>query len=296
MTLACLRTGLRAAARRPRLAVALWLVNLTLAAAAATPAMLAFREAFDRAPAADRLRQGFSFGLTVELLQAWPGRLATLVSFALAAAVLALLANALTSGGVLEVLTTGDDRRFLHRFGRGAGHFFGRFLRVGIAAGLTLVALAGLVAAAAGALARRLEESPWEPMWVVMGGARLGLIALVALVALVALDVARIRLVREDGRRAVRLYWGSLALVLRHPVATLGIWAGTAALFALVLGLYALVRAVAPAQAWAGILFMVLAQQAVMLCRAALRVALFAGEIALVERLAAPLSTPPAVG
>jgi hypothetical protein len=135
-------------------------------------------------------------------------------------------------------------------------------------------------------------------MWLVMGGLRLSLAALAALVALVALDVARVRIVREDERRAVRLYWGSLALVLRHPRATLGLWAGTATLFAVVMGLYALVRTLVPAAAWAGIAVMLLAQQAVILARAGLRVALFAGEIALVERLAspAPESALPAVG
>jgi hypothetical protein len=86
--------------------------------------------------------------------------------------------------------------------------------------------------------------------------------------------------------------------VLRHPRATLGLWAGTATLFAVVMGLYALVRTLGPAAAWAGIAVMLLAQQAVILARAGLRVALFAGEIALVERLAspAPESALPAVG
>jgi len=61
----------------------------------------------------------------------------------------------------------------------------------------------------------RLEDSEWEPMWLVMGGLRFSVVAIVALIALLALDIARVRMVREDGRRAVRLYLGSLAFVLR---------------------------------------------------------------------------------
>jgi hypothetical protein len=138
MTLAFLRAGLRDAARQPRLALALWLVNLVLAGAAAAPALLMFREVLSYAPEGDRLLQGFSFGIVVELLRADAAPYRLLLLFAAAAAALAVLANAFTTGGVLDVLTTDDRRRFLHRFGRGGGHFLARFLRVGLVAGLVL--------------------------------------------------------------------------------------------------------------------------------------------------------------
>jgi hypothetical protein len=84
--------------------------------------------------------------------------------------------------------------------------------------------------------------------------------------------------------------------VLRHPVATVGMWLAVAALFAAVLALYLGLRQVLPAATWSGIAAMLLLQQAVMLARAGLRVALFAGEVELVERLlpVVPEPVPPA--
>jgi hypothetical protein len=136
------------------------------------------------------------------------------------------------------------------------------------------------------ALSRLLEDSPWPPTDVVIGVVRIVLVFAVAVVVLVALDLARILVVRDDSRRAVRLYGSSLRLVLRHPAATLGLWTGNALLGSLALAVYLAFRSVVPAGTWAGIVLMVAAQQAFMLARAGLRVALFGGERALLDRLA----------
>jgi hypothetical protein len=285
MALLALRAGIREAIRQKRLAVALWLVNLLLAGAAAIPAFLVLGDAFRHSPEGDRLLQGFSVGLVVEALRA-DARFRLLLPVAAAAGVLALLANALTSAGVLDVLTTDDRRSFLHRLGRGAGHFAGRFLRMGIAAGAALLVPTALVLAGAKALSRALVDAAWPPTSVALLLLRVVLLLTIAVIVLVALDLARIRVVREDSRRALRLYWSSLGLVFRHPVATLGLWAGNSVLLLLVVAFYLAFRHVVPASTWAGIVLMFVVQQVVMLARAGLRVALFAGEIALLDRLA----------
>jgi hypothetical protein len=288
-----LLTGLRVAARQRRLAVALWLVNLVLAAAAALPAFLVLGDTLARSPAGDRLLEGLSIGLVAEALHT-DMRFGLLVPVAAAAGLFALLANAFTSGGVLDVLSTDDRRSFLHRFGRGAGHFAGRFFLMGIAAGITLLVPAAVVVAGSKALRKALADSPWPPTDVAIALGRLVLLVAIAVTALVALDLARIRVVREDSRSTVRLYGSSLALVLRHPLATLGLWSGNALVLALVVAVYVAFRGLVPATTWAGILLMLAAQQTVMLARAGLRVALFAGEMALVERLlpASPAPEP----
>jgi hypothetical protein len=73
--------------------------------------------------------------------------------------------------------------------------------------------------------------------------------------------------------------------VARHPLATLGLWAGNALLVLAVALAYLVLRNLVPAATWAGIVLMAVAQQLVMLARAGLRIALFASEIALVDRL-----------
>lgn len=282
--MASLVAGLRRASAQPRLALMLWLVNLVLALVAAGPAASTLHALLADAPAGDRLLEGFSFGIAADLLKAEPGRFRLLFALVIVAAVLALLANTATTGGVLDVLTTDDRRRFLHRFGRGAGRFFGRFLRAGLAAGLVVAAGAAVATAALRLLKRRLEDSPWEPMPFALGLAWLVLVAGLAVLVLLALDVGRIGIVREDGRSALRACWTGLRFVLRHPFAVLGIWAGCACLFGVVLAAYLGVRSTVPAASALGIALMVVAQQLVMLARAGLRVALFGGLLDALDR------------
>src|SRR5262249_24092148 len=163
-------------------------------------------------------------------------------------------------------------------------------------AGVRLIVPGGLVIAGGKALSRALVDAAWPPTTVAIALSRVGLVLAIAVTALVALDLARIRVVRDDSRRAVRLYWSSVGLVLRHPLATLGLWAGNALLFAFVVALYVAFRNLVPARTWLGILLMLAAQQAVMLARAGLRIALFAGEAALLDRLVptASQTAPPA--
>lgn len=288
MFITCALRGLGRALANPRLAVLLWLVNAGLAAIAAIPAFFHLSSALGSRPEGDRLLDGFSFGLMAELGHyqgAWAG---ILMSMLLPLAAVALLGNALISGGVLEVLTAQDDRRLLHRFGRGAGHFFGRFFRAGLVAGLVGLVVAGVLAALVRWIGRRLEDSAWEPMGFLVALVRFGLVALVVLVVLMALDLARVRMVLEDSRQAIRLFFRSLTFVLRHPVKVLGLWAVNSVVLGGVMLAYLAYCSGFPATRGRFILAMVIVQQAVMLCRAGLRVGLWAGEIALWERMAPP--------
>ena len=288
------REGFAALRRSPRLALTLWLVNLTLALAAGVPGWLALRSAIGLAPGADALGDGFSVGVLVDLVEMRPGLLGGLFLSALGVAFLGLLAGAAVQGGVLEVLTSRDDRPFAHRFGRGAGRFFFRFVRAGV-----LALLAGAIAAAllAGPLlavgGRMRRESGQEVLSNLVSLAGLAVAALVLLVALLALDAARIRVVREDARRVLPLLRSGFAVVLGHPVKWLGTWGVNALLVGLALGLYLAFRDAVPAGTGPLVLLMVLAQQAFVLVRSGLKVALAGSEMALIERLR-PLPPAPA--
>jgi hypothetical protein len=117
------------------------------------------------------------------------------------------------------------------------------------------------------------------------------LAGLVVLLALLSLDAARIRIVREDARRVLPLLRSGFAVVLGHPVQWLGTWAVNAALAALALAAYLAFRSRVPAGTVPLVLAMAVAQQAFVLARAWLRVALLGSERALVERLR-PLAVP----
>ena len=108
----------------------------------------------------------------------------------------------------------------------------------------------------------------------------------------VALDLARIRVARDDVRKGVRVFRATLRAVLRRPWQVLAIWTPLALVFVAIAALYLGFRGLLPASGGAVLLALFLVQQLVMIARAAMRVALWSGEIALVERQwpAAPLT------
>ncbi len=296
MFITCALRGLWRAATMPRLALVLWLVNLVLAAVAALPALVRWSSAVADRPEGDRLLQGLSLGLLAEMAHYDGPALTPLVPVLAGVVGVTLLLNAFMSGGALEVLHADDDRRLLHRFGRGGGHFFGRFLRAGLLAAVVAALVGGILAAAVTAVGKRLEDSPWEPMAFTIGVIRLVLVGGTLVTVLMALDLARVQIVRDDARRVVRIFFRSLGLALRHPVRVLGLWGINGLAILALLVAYGAYRNAVPAATWPLIALMALVQQAVMVSRAGLRVALLAGEMALVARIAppAPVEATPA--
>lgn len=300
MIAAATREGLAAARRTPQLALTLWLVNLAVALTAGIPAFFLIKSAMGLLPGADALGQGFNLGVLLDLLELRPGLLGALFLSAMGVAFFGLLVGAGATGGALEVLASRDDRPFALRFGRGAGRFFGRFVRAGLLAGVVAALAAGLVAgplAAFGGRMRRESGAEVASQVVSLGAVLLG--GLVVLLALLALDAARVRIVREDARRVLPPVRSGFAVVLGHPVKWLGTWSVNAALVALALALYLAFRHAVPAGTGPLIVLMALVQQAFVLTRAWLRVALLGSEMALVERLRplpvpAPVAPPPA--
>jgi hypothetical protein len=294
MIAAATREGLAAARRNPRLAVTLWLVNLALALAVGVPGWLALRSAIADLPEADALREGFRLSVLLDLVELRPGLVGGLALSAMGIAFLGLLVGAAAAGGVLEVLSSADDRLFAHRFGRGAGRFFSRFVRAGLLAMVLFALAAAVVAGPLFALGARMRrESGAEGLSLLVSVAAPAVAGLVLLLVLLVLDVARIRIVREDARRILPLLRSGLALVLGHPLKWLGTWVVNAVLVLAALGLYLWFRDAVPAGTGILVAAMFVAQQAFVLARSWLRVALFGSERALVERLR-PLAEAPA--
>jgi hypothetical protein len=288
------RRGITAARRETRLVLALWLVSLALALAAALPSWLALSDAMELRPGTDVLADSLRLGVVADLDELHPGIVTGLVRAGLAAFGLAFLAGLAATGGALDVLTSGHHRPFAYRFGRGAGRFFGRFLRLSL---LTLVAAALLVAVAAApllALSRYLRrESGSEWLAVLVWLLALAVAGLAVLLALLLQDAARVRVVREDQRRVWPLWRSSLRLVLGHPLKWLRVWSWNALLLALCFALYALLAQAIPAGPL--LVVLVLLQQAFVIARCGLRVALLNAEIELVGSLAPtnpPLAPP----
>jgi hypothetical protein len=292
MVLQATRNGLGLALGHKKLAALLWLCGLAIAAAAGVPMWMALAAAITPLPHADVLADGLRFGVLADLVEMRPGLLQGLVFAALGAVGLGLLAGALATGGVLEVLSSDDARPLGHRFGRGAFRFFGRFLRAGVVAAVLALVLGGLFAAPFMALSRRAAESAWEPARLVNGLAGAAFAFLGVLLALLALDAARIQIVRDDTRRVLPAFARGARAVLRHPGQWLGTWAVNALLVGVALAVYLFLRGRLPAAA--PLALVVALQQAFAFTRCLFRTALLGSEMALVDRhLPRPASPRP---
>jgi hypothetical protein len=287
--------GFRSALRRPGLVLLLWAWHTVLALVVTLPAWSRMHSATALAPETDVLLRGVQLGTLIELLQQEGAVVPTLVMTMMALAGVTLLSNAFVAGGILEVLVADDARPLLHRFFRGAGHFFFRSLRLLVTATVAFVLVGGLVAAALSAALRPLSSGGWEPGALLAGLLVSAVVGAVAGLAFVSLDYARVRLVTGDGRRMLRNWLGALRFVLGRPLATGVIGFG---LFGLVLATMAL-AAWLPlrlgATNWVAIATASILQQLVVAAWIAVRVWQLASE-AEFYRLAMPPPAPEPAG
>jgi len=285
--------GTAVARRNPRLVATLWLFNLALALAGALPGWMTLSALMGPLPGADALGEAFRFGVLSDLSELQPGLVSGLGRAALATFGLGLVVALATTGGTLEVLASADERSLAHRFGRGAGRFFPRFLRLGLITLLAAPLATGLAAAPLLALSRHLRResgSEWlaVSVWVLAAAVA----GLVLVFVLLVQDAARVLLVRDDERRVRRLLRPALGTVLRHPLKWLSVWSWNAVLLSVLFALYlALSSAVPPGKL---LVVLVLLQQAFVLLRCGLRVALLGAEIELVAALRPRPPAPPA--
>ena len=305
MTLiACFRSGLSDAARRPKLLATLWALNLGLAAAATLPLAGWLSAVLPLAPEADLLVNRYSFGVAAELQQDAGPAMRLVWAAVLGTSLLALLAGPLLAGGILETLGSSDRRPFFHRFFRGGGHFYGRFLRLAVLFAVSTALVAGIAAGILRAALRPLRESAWEP-----GAPVARLILLTAVLAIVAwfwtgLDYARIHVSRDDSRRMWRAWMSGLRFATRFRGRAFALLALNGLLTLALAAAYLGFRLAVPSHTLGLIALMFVAQQAFMWARAGLRVALVASERLLHEEmrpmlgrpiiaLPAPLPSPP---
>ena len=288
--------GLRTAARNSKLTWLLWAWYGLLALVPAFPVWRWWNQVLGSSPEGAAVLKRFDLGVFLDLTRSeGVGGLGLMSSAAAAAAGLALVSSAFAFGGILEVLGSEDDQRpFMHRFFRGGGRFFWRYLRLAIMAAVGVALATGLVSAILTAVLKPLSESEWEPGFYLAGAITVAVVLLTAAVFLLALDYARIRVARDDSRRMLRAYAAGIGFVLRRAVSVYGIAFAFLVIEAAFVVAHLAYETNAPAAGtWGAIAALVLVQQVVVLSRVFVRVAMVATErsfyaAALPEPLPAP--------
>jgi hypothetical protein len=273
-------SGLRQAAGRPALATTLWLCNLLLAAIVAVPAWVAFGAPFNFSPESDQLLQGFNLRFLIEAFKYDRSSVLTLLSATtIAVALVALVGNALSAGGVLEILTVRDGRRFLHRFWRGTGRFFGRFFRLLVMWLVTLVVLGALATMGTGVVSLVLSNSSSELARFLSNLLVPAVLLLVFGFCTLVLDYARVQMALDDSRSAFKAWFRALFFVVRHLPGTASIGIVFAAI---ALGLFAVsvwYQTGARSDTGSLIALLFLVQQVTLWANSVLRVGAIAGAI-----------------
>jgi hypothetical protein len=278
---ASITVGLREAWRHPKLVWLLFAWHGLLALVPTLPAWSWCNGVLGASPEAASALKRFDMGIFLDLT-AGKGinGLGLLTGAAVAVGAIALLSSAFAFGGILEVLAARDDRRpFMHRFFRGGGHFFWRFLRLAAIAGVCLALATGIVSGLQTVAISAASNSEWEPSAYLAGAAGVAVLLVVAAFFLLALDYARIRVSRDDSRSMLKSYFSGLAFVARRLRAAYGIAVAILAIEVVLVLAYVAYEANTPAAGtWAAIASLVLIQQVVVSGRVFLRVALVGAE------------------
>lgn len=276
----CILRGIRTTVRNPKLVLLLWTWSLLLALAAGIPALLWFSGALNTRVETESLLTRFNIGAIADLSKDSEAAPFSFLWASMAGtALIALVGSAFMNGGILEVLGSEDDSRpFMHRFHRGGGRLFWRFVRLSAIAFTGVALVVGIAAALRTRIMTPLSDSEWEPAGMFWGLVGLAVTGLVALWFLLALDYARIRVARDGSRAMLRVYVGALGFVARRLLATYGLAILGLVVLGALLGAYVAWETVWTASTWMTILGLVGVQQVVVLARTGLRVTLVSAE------------------
>ena len=271
--------GIRNASHVKRMIVVLWIFLILMGAVATTPIAAVISRSLGHSLWAHDLLRGLDPSWITEVFhdsRGYPGE-AVPVTLGLSL-LIALLGHLLAAGGALSVFAAEDRRYTAARFFEGCGRYFWRFFRLML---LSLV-LIGIVMAINSGL-KAIEEKLWGEGMVetpIFYSTRVRLAFLFFLLVVVGMvtDFAKIRLVVEPGRSAIRAFFWSIRFVVRNFGRCFRIWLSLILAGVALYLLYDRIAAWLPQTTMAGVLLLLTAQQAYILSRLWLRMTFWASE------------------
>jgi hypothetical protein len=285
-SLTAAREGFRLAGRHKRLAVVLWLAPLVPALVVAAIAATNLAPTLSRSLFADYALEGGWFTVLMEFRSSRADALGTIVRpGVIVMALLSILVQVTISAGVVETLI---ERRSKHPFVLGMRRNFFRFLRTsGLLTVLTIAALVGARFLLKGFT--KLAEVQADGRFDLLGFA-LAVILFVGVWATfdLAADLSRISAARHDDRSMVRGFFRSWWTVVGQPGLFVPLYlvflVATVALHAV----YTVLRAPWTPSTAIAIGALLLAQQAVMVIRAFIKLGFWGAEVAAFRLLDEP--------
>jgi hypothetical protein len=216
--------GAAAASRRPRVLLILYLVNLVFALLVAGPFYAQAKADLGHSLLGRNL-QALDFVWLGELFYRYQNVAPAVAAWLLGSVLLYAVLSVFLSGGTIGRLLDAEGRTTAQSFFSDCGRYFWRFLRLFLLALPCYILALGAVPAALSALLGPIVENArteWTPFAVSLGRTALALLAL-SLVHMV-FDYARVRIVAEADRSALRALGTALAFLGRRFFRSWGLY------------------------------------------------------------------------
>ena len=308
-TLSNLSQGYKSVRAAGRLVVFLYLVNLAFSLVLAVPMYEAIADSLGRSQAGERMARGFDYqwweefrdqghglattygpsvfgrGALLNNLEGLVGmRLGTLPSSVLLTLIIYIIVHTFLAGGILGSYAQESPGFNLRGFLGEATRYFPRFLGLMIFSWVFFYAVGFVLNARLSALLERVSHHALTERTPFFAGLAVSLIVWVLMMFIqMVFDYARIRTVMTGRANIFRAAWEGLALVLRHPLATFGLYYLLFIMTAIVSVAYVLLKETIVQRAAAGVLLAFVLQQLFILALVGMRCWTYAGQLHLMR-------------
>jgi hypothetical protein len=197
--------GFRGSARKGRMLVYLWLVNILFSLIMVTPFYFLLQKDFSRSLAGEKLVQGLDLLSLGDIIFKYQGVSSLFVGWMLVPSLLFLFLQIFLNGGIIGRIAAGEEKINICNFFGDCGKYFWRFLRVFLISIIGYLVVFGLLGRILSAIYKAwIKNAATE--WTVIIASLLRLLVLLLLFSLVKMffDYAKIRLVAEQSKKAVR--------------------------------------------------------------------------------------------
>ncbi|HDT13136.1 MAG TPA: hypothetical protein ENO03_02140 [Candidatus Aminicenantes bacterium] len=281
--------GIKGAAAEGKMLLLLWLFNVLFASVIYVQFSGYLRDVFGASGAAANFLKSLDFNIIIEMLTFEGAGLSAIASLAMFLALVYGIFSLFISGGILHTLfkrrgggrgnTENTRIRLAPVFFQGGGKFFGRFIRLflwslALWAGAAIVMMVPVMAL--GAVSRNgTNESLMFNLGLATAAFGLFLIFLIMMIV----DYARIRLVVEDSRGALKSLLRSVGFIFRRFGKTLALYYLFLLTGAAVIALYCVISSGIKTYSIVPILIAFLFGQIFIFARGWLKVGLQAGQL-----------------
>jgi hypothetical protein len=279
------KEGVRLVNRNKRMWLLFLLVNLLFASVLVLPVFNLLSDLLSHSLYAEATFKDLDVQMVAEFLYQYQGFPTAWLPLLVAGIVLYLVASTFMAGGVLEVFHSEDARFSLSKFLSGCGKYFPRFLRLLLFSLLFYAAVLGINAGLAALSGKWLENSLSERPVAGLVWLRTAVILFLLCLVNMAFDYAKIKLVVDESKKAMRTTMASIRFLTQNLRATFGLYFTIGLIGVFFLLAYTMLGNTLPSTSAGLVLVGFLLQQIFILSKIWVRLTFFSSQMALYKGL-----------